>query len=360
MKQAAVPTFVFDGHNDTLTRIFLGGPGARRLFLEGSIEGHLDLPRAKKGGLCGAMFAVFAPAPPDSPEADPYYGFRITADGYSIIPASAVSQSYAQGFTSEAVDILYALEAESGGAMAVVKTYAQLEDCLRKGVLAAVLHFEDAAAIKADLSNLESYYERGLRSLGVVWSRPNAFGYGVPFVFPASPDTGEGLSPAGKNLVRECNRLGILLDLAHMNEKGFWDCAGLSSGPLVVTHTAVHAICPSSRNLTDAQIDAVGASGGVIGIYFATENIRADGKQAADTSLEQVFRHIDHVVQRIGAEHVALGSDFDGADMPHAIEDVSGLPRIVALMSEKGYSAESVKMIASGNWLRVLRDTWKD
>jgi membrane dipeptidase len=353
----AIP--IFDGHNDTLTQIFQSKPSEKRSFFEESAIGHLDLPRAKKGGLCGGIFAIFAPAPPDSPEREPYYGFKITEQGYSVNPGSALSQPYAQEFTDGVIDYLYQLEAQSEGEMKVVQSYSQLEDCLQSDVLAVVLHFEDAAAIKSDLSNLESYYHRGLRSLGVVWSRPNAFGCGVPFKFPASPDTGDGLSKEGKALVRECNRLGIMLDLSHMNEKGFWDCVRLTSAPLVVTHTAAHAICASTRNLTDAQIDAVGASHGVIGIYFVTENIREDGKKAGDTPLEQILRHIDYVVERIGADHVAFGSDFDGADVPVELGDASGLPKLVALLSEKGYDAQSIRKIANGNWLRVLRDTWK-
>src|SRR5690606_28026338 len=135
-----------------------------------------------------------------------------------------------------------------------------------------VLALEGAEAIRVDLSNLASWYDRGVRSLGLVWSRPNVFGEGVPFRFPHGPDTGAGLTGAGKALVEACNALGILVDLAHLNEQGFRDVAALSRAPLVVTHADVHAICPSTRNLTDAQIDAVAASGGVIGINFETGN----------------------------------------------------------------------------------------
>jgi membrane dipeptidase len=140
------------------------------------------------------------------------------------------------------------------------------------------MHFEGAETIQTDLSDLAGYYAQGLRSLGIVWSRANDFAEGVPFRFPHSPDTGPGLTDAGKALVRACNDMGILIDLSHLNEKGFWDVERLTTAPLVVTHTGVHAICASTRNPPDKQIDAVGASGGIIGINFSVGMSRPDGK----------------------------------------------------------------------------------
>src|SRR5204862_5975253 len=110
------------------------------------------------------------------------------------------------------------------------------------GTIAAILHFEGAEPIDSQLNALEVFYRAGLRSLGLVWSRPNAFGEGVPFRFPSSPDTGPGLTAAGRELVRECNRLGILVDLSHLNERGFWDVADVTTAPLVATHSNAHAL----------------------------------------------------------------------------------------------------------------------
>ena len=141
-------------------------------------------------------------------------------------------------------------------------------------MFAAVLHMEGCEAIDADLSALEIFYAAGLRSLGPVWSRNNIFGHGVPFAFPMSPDTGPGLTDAGKRLVKECNRLGVLIDLAHLTEKGFWDVARLSDQPLVVSHSNVHAITPVARNLTDRQLDAVRESKGLVGLNFAVGMLR--------------------------------------------------------------------------------------
>src|SRR5439155_17471941 len=151
--------------------------------------------------------------------------------------------------------------------------------------LAAIMHIEGAEAIDPDLDSLEVFYQAGLRSLGPVWSRPNAFGEGVPFRFPGSPDTGPGLTPKGRELVRACNRLGILIDLSHLNEQGFWDVARLSAAPLVATHSCAHALCASSRNLTDKQLDAIKESDGMVGLNFAVCFLREDGANDADTPI---------------------------------------------------------------------------
>ncbi len=351
---------VFDGHNDTLTHLYLPEKGGGGSFFRRSESGHVDLPRAKEGGLIGAVFAIFTPPPETSKERDPYYGLTVTEDGYAVSPRSPVDFEYARGFTDSVVEFLYQIEAQSEGRVGVVRSWGDIERNLQEGTLSAVLHFEGAAAIRPDLGNLEAYHARGLRSLGLTWSRPNAFGYGVPYRFPHSPDTGPGLTVAGKELVRACNRLGIVVDLAHINEKGFWDVARLSGHPLVVSHAGVHALCPSTRNLTDEQLDAVGESDGVVGIIFEPTNIGHEGRPEPDMPLGEIVRHIDYVARRIGVDHVAFGSDFDGADMPQALPDVTGLPRLIRALRGQGYDDDALEKIACKNWFRVFRDTWRE
>jgi membrane dipeptidase len=209
------------------------------------------------------------------------------------------------------------------------------------------------------LSNLEDWYARGLRSIGLVWSRPNAFAYGVPFEFPASPDTGPGLTDAGRALVRACNELGILVDVSHLNERGFWDVVEISDRPVVATHSNAHALCASTRNLTDRQLAAVRDSGGVVGVNFAVTFLREDGLNDFEaTGLDEIVRHVDYLADRMGIDHVAFGSDFDGAVVPAALGGVSGLPRLVDALSER-YDADDVDRITHANWLRVLDATWR-
>jgi membrane dipeptidase len=225
----------------------------------------------------------------------------------------------------------------------------------------AVLHLEGAEAIDADLEALDFWYAAGLRSLGPVWSRPNWFGHGVRFRYPSTPDIGPGLTDAGKALARRCAELGIVFDLAHMNEAGFWDTAALEAAPLVVSHAGAHAICPNSRCLTDAQIDAVGETGGLVGIVYAPAFLRPDGKNdPKGTPLDLIVRHARHVADRIGVEHVALGSDFDGTEVPDALGDVTGVPRLLEEFAAHGFTESEIEAIAWGNWRRTLARCWNE
>jgi membrane dipeptidase len=241
----------------------------------------------------------------------------------------------------------------------VIRTGSELESSLEEGAIAAVLHFEGAEPI-SDVGELEAWYARGLRSLGLVWSRANAYAEGVPFRFPASPDTGGGLTPAGEELVRACNRLGILVDLSHLNERGFYDVARLSEAPLVASHSNAHALCPSTRNLTDDQLGAIAESGGLVGVNFAVGFLREDGQLVPDTPLEVIVAHFEYLIERMGVDHVGFGSDFEGAIVPVELGDAASLPRLVEALRGRGYDDEALQKLARGNWVRVLRETWRN
>ena len=349
---------IFDGHNDTLLDLYSPDSPEKRSFFERSASGHIDLPRAIDGDFAGGFFAIFVPPEPVVSSADKSTDVKKESHNVDLTGA-VVDRSYAQRVTSEMMALLFDLERESNGQLKVVRQIGELRDCLKTDKLAAILHFEGAETIEPDLSNLTAYYEAGLRSLGITWSRSNAFGWGVPFQYPHSPDTGPGLTMAGKDLVRACNRLGIMIDLSHLNEKGFWDVHKLSNAPLVATHAAVHAICPATRNLTDRQIDAIGESGGLIGINFHVGFLRPDGRSDPDTPLTEIVRHLDYLVERIGIDHVAFGSDFDGAKMPAELGDVSGLPGVLRTLRQAGYDETALRKLAQKNWVRVLEQSWK-
>lgn len=350
---------VFDGHNDAIQKLAPFRPADIQRFLDGGTSGHIDLPRALKGGLGGGLFAISVPSPkgPDTPD-DPV--LRITDDGYEVRLALPVDGDTAlRGAIVQAAGLIR-LAAASDGRIRIVRGVAELETCLAAGVLAIVLHIEGAEPIDRDLAALDLFHEAGLRSLGPVWSRPNAFGHGVPFRFPASPDTGPGLTEAGKALVRRCNELGILVDLSHLNEQGFRDVARISTAPLVATHSAAHAICPAARNLTDHQLAAIRDSDGLVGMNFEVSVTRADGYDEPDTPIEVLVAGIDYLVERIGIDRVGFGSDFDGATMPNAIGDTAGLPVLVDALRKRGYDHDSLEKLAYRNWFRVLRQTWRE
>lgn len=318
-------------------------------FLDGDGLGHLDFPRMKKGGFAGGFFAIFASADnedlPDDDDVNPPL-------------AGQIAQASALRKTLEMASLLLRIERESKGRFKICRTVADIRECVAKGVIAGIFHIEGAEAIDEKFKSLDVLYESGLRSLGPVWSRPNIFGHGVPFRFPSTGDTGDGLTEAGKNLIRYCNERRLLIDLSHLNEKGFWDVAKISKAPLVATHSNVHAICASSRNLNDGQIKAIRDSGGMVGLNFATGFLREDGRWSKDTPLDIMLRHLDHLIKVAGEDCVALGSDFDGARIPKDIGDAAGLPNLVNAMREKQYGEKLIAKIAHANWLSVLERTW--
>src|SRR5882757_9510474 len=317
------PVPIFDGHNDILFRLYKRGADAPRAFLDGEAKGQLDLPKARQGGFAGGLFAIFVPSP-ETPSA----------------PAGATPAQNA------------------GEGSRMCRTVGDIRQAMDAGVLAPVIHIEGAEAIDPDLEALDVLHAAGLRSLGPVWSRPNAFGHGVPFLCPSSPDTGPGLTDLGKALVRACNRLRILIDLSHLNERGFWDVAAISDAPLVATHSNAHALSPHSRNLTDKQLAAIRESGGMVGVNFATSFLRPDGRPDANTRVELVIDHVEHMLEQVGEDGVGFGSDFDGARIPAGIGNAAGVQSLVEIMRTRGFGEPLIEKLCFRNWLRVLGQTW--
>ena len=337
---------VFDGHNDAITREDAAD------FATGRDGGHLDLPRARAGGLAGGIFALFTPTP-GAERID----FDRGGGRMEVELAAPIGPEIAAATTSQAAGRLLGLERD--GHLRIVRTIADLDAAREDGVLAAVMHHEGAEAIDPGLQALELWYAAGLRSLGPVWSRPNAFAHGVPFMFPASPDTGPGLTAAGRRLVRRCAELGIAVDLSHLNAAGFWDVARIDGAPLIASHSGVYELCTYSRNLTDDQLDAIAASGGLVGINFDVGSLRADGGDDADTPLSRIAEHARYVADRCGVDHVALGSDFDGATMPADVPHAGAYQGVLAALEAAGFASHEVDQIAWQNWRRVLAAAWR-
>jgi membrane dipeptidase len=361
---------IFDGHNDALLRLFMrGGADAAAAFLNGADKGHLDLPKARKGGLAGGLFAIFVPSPKRKeraegetpPQTTPPQSAPAQETG-SVVgndPAPpAVDSAEARRVVFAMAALLLRIERESEGRVRVCRNAPDIEGCLADGALAAVMHIEGAEVIDANFELLDVLYAAGLRSLGPVWSRPNAFGHGVPFRCPSSPDTGPGLTDLGKALIGACNALRILIDLSHLNERGFWDTAAISNAPLVATHSNAHAISPHSRNLTDRQLAAIGQSGGLVGVNFATSFLRPDGRHDRDTPIDLIVRHIAHMLEHAGEDSVGMGSDFNGAMIPAELGNAAGLPKLVQAMRKRGFGEPLIEKVCFRNWLRVLGRTW--
>jgi membrane dipeptidase len=166
------------------------------------------------------------------------------------------------------------------------------------------------------------------------------------------------LTQLGKELVRQCNKLRLLIDLSHINERGFWDVAAISNAPLIATHSNAHALSPHSRNLTDKQLAAIRETGGLVGINFATSFLRSDGARDADAPIELVIEHLAYMLEHLGEDGVGLGSDFDGARMPTGIGTAAGLQNLVEAMRQRGFGKPLIEKVCFRNWLRVLEKTW--
>lgn len=174
------------------------------------------------------------------------------------------------------------------------------------------------------------------------------------FVNHATPSM---VSARELRLVKACNAKRIMVDLSHMDEKGFWQTAGISDAPLVASHSNAHVLCAQSRNLTDKQLDAIRESNGFVGVNFGTAFRRADGKKDPNATVEEIVRHVDYLLNRLGEDGVGLGSDFDGTTVPPDLHDVAGLPILVDALTRRGYDRPLLEKICYGNWLRVLEAT---
>ncbi|MBW6421856.1 dipeptidase [Rhizobium sp. XQZ8] len=346
---------VFDGHNDVLLRLWRNaksGSDPIAEFRDGITSGHIDGPRARKGGLAGGLCAIYIPSgelvlkEPD-------------ADGHYVTPLST-PLDHLPSLTIALEKASIALRLDQAGAWRLCRSTAEIRRAMDDGIFAAVMHMEGCEALDPDLDNLEVFYAAGLRSLGPVWSRHNIFGHGVPFAYPMSPDTGPGLTDAGFELIKACNRLGILIDLAHITEKGFWDAAKASDQPLIASHSNAHALTPVARNLTDKQMDAIKEGNGLVGLNYAVTMLRADGRDNVSTPLSDMVRHVDYMVERMGIDCVALGSDFDGASIPEEIHDAAGNQNLVAALKNAGYGEAELIKLCRENWLRVLGKAWHE
>jgi membrane dipeptidase len=335
---------VFDGHNDALLRLSMVKDDPVAAFRDGG-KGHVDLPKARAGGMVGGFFALFSPTLNQSLD------FKVFDDPpYDIPLPDPMPRHAAEMPVSRQVDIASALEA--AGLIRMVRTRAELTT-EGDGPLTVVLHLEGAECIGADLDGLDTLFDAGLRSLGPVWSRPNAFAHGVPFRSGSDGDTGPGLTEAGRALVRECTARGMVVDCSHITAKGFWDI-GEEGAPLVATHSNACAVSLTARNLTDAQLRAVGETDGMVGLNFGTMFLRPDGKRAPEGGIDFAIRHLARMVEMAGERHVGLGSDFDGAPMPEGLGSAAELQTLVEAMRGAGFGEDLIRGICQDNWIAFL------
>ena len=326
---------VVDTHIDTT--MMLGREGwdfmVRHSPVKGEDSNHVDLPRIKEGGLDAAFFSIYMPGTITGPE----------AVKRALILTDHV-RSLAEQHPNEIV---------------LATTAAEVRAAHKAGKFAALMGMEGGHLIDDNLAVLRDYQRLGVRYLTLSHSVNTNWS-------DSSGDTPKhnGLTDFGKDVVRELNRLGMLVDISHVSDKTFWDAMETSRAPLVASHSSMRAISGHPRNMTDDMVRALGAKGGVVMIHntrsFLSDELYQAGlknvplAERPAVSWEKIIEHIDHAVKLVGATHVGLGSDFDGTTVPDGMDDVSMLPKITARLLEMNYSEQDVKNILGENILRLL------
>lgn len=311
---------IADMHCDTLVKALESG----RDLWRRSDEGHLDLPRMREAGLSCEFFAVCV-------KEEQRFG-----GGFQW-----VSQIF-NAFQEEASDKEWA-------GLEIVRDSEALGRIIDEGGIAAILSVEGGEVLEGEIENLRKLYNMGVRALTLTWNWRNALGDGAWV-----KDHPRGLTTFGMDVVRYMNDLGMIIDVSHLAEPGFWDCLEVSTQPVIASHSNSHALAPHPRNLRDSQIKAISEMGGVIGVNFYPPFL-IPSTEAREARLSDVIAHIDHIVEVGGIECVALGSDFDGIDsLPAGLEDVTKLPRLVEELKNLGYGDEDLKKVLLGNVMRVL------
>ncbi|PYR13088.1 MAG: membrane dipeptidase [Acidobacteria bacterium] len=294
---------------------------------------HVDFPRMRDGGLDAAFFSIYMPGTVTGPE--------------------AVRRSLLM------IDAVHRLAERHPNEVALATTAAEVRAAAKAGKVAALMGMEGGHMIDDNLSVLRGYARLGVRYLTLTHSVNTNWA-------DSSGDkpAHDGLTDFGKDVVRELNRLGVMVDISHVADKTFWDALEISRAPLVASHSSCRAISGHPRNMTDDMIKALAAKGGVIQINYSTSFLSNELYEATQknvppaerpsVSWEKIVEHIDHAVKLAGPTHVGLGSDFDGTTVPVGMDDVTRLPKITEALLAKGYSEQDVTNILGGNLLRLM------
>ncbi|HWO40775.1 MAG TPA: membrane dipeptidase [Candidatus Eisenbacteria bacterium] len=294
---------------------------------------------------------------------------RLIRDGINVCVYAISGDSYSHSQNTgryletalENIDMFLQEAPRSEGMIQLVKTRGDLPREVEPGTVKFLLHFEGCMPLRGSIENLRNFYRLGLRSLQPVWNFRNELGDGV-----WETRTGGGLTNFGVAVIKEANRLGMVVDLSHMNRQGFFQALEVAEAPLIVSHANACGMLDNPRNLADDQIKAIAAQGGLVGILALPERV---AKQ--DAALDDLLRHMDYMIRLAGIEHVALGMDFVKYDGPRTLKDrhhplhkpplvkgfeeVEDLPNLIDGLQQHGYREHEIALILGGNYLRVLQ-----
>lgn len=235
----------------------------------------------------------------------------------------------------------------------LITDFSQIDKILKSKKIGVILHIEGAAILNNDINNLITLYNRGLRSLGLTHNTENCLATG------ALVNNEKGLTEFGREVIKKCNELKIAVDLAHLNEKGFYEVVKLSKVPPFISHGNCYSITPNPRNFKDEQLKEIAHLGSVVGIFFSGKflNPQQDGKKA---HINDAILHLNHMVKIMGINHVAIGSDFGGitTGLPKGLENHSKLKKLFSLLSKEGYKNDDIEKMAYKNILRYLKENY--
>ena len=310
---------VIDGHCDTILEI----ANKKINFGKRNTKGHLDIPRLQEGGVNVQVFAIFI------------------EDIYK--PDRALKR------TLQLYDIFYQELMNNQNHISLITHCYQIEKARKAGKIGVILAIEGGEAMEGDLGILRVLHKLGIRLITLTWNQRNQIADGV-----GEARTNSGLTEFGVKVVEEMNKLGILIDISHLSETGFWDVIKLSKKTIIASHSNCYTLCSHPRNLKDSQIKALSDMGGVIGVTFVPAFLTQDKRKA---DIEDVLNHIDYLIKIGGINCVGLGSDFDGTRaLPINLDGADKIPNITSGLIRRGYKENEILKILGGNFLRVFKE----
>jgi membrane dipeptidase len=331
-------SIVVDTHNDTILHLIKAPPfitsenwtlPPRRTLGERSEHGQIDIPRIREGGVDCLLFAMYV---------NPQYRARLCR-------------------LLQMLDAFHTELENNTDTIALATSYDEVMDAVRDGKIAAIISVEGGEPLEGDIGALRMIHKLGVRSLTLTHFPRNELGDG------SGADSGSRLTEFGRQVVEEMNKLGMLVDISHLNETGFWDVIELSKDPIVATHSNCKALCSHHRNLTDDQIKALAEKGGVLNLSFCggfiKEGVGFDPEAVKTVTIGDWLDHLDHAVGLVGADHVGLGSDLDGGCGFPGLDDITKFPDLTKGMVSRGYSDDDIKKILGANNLRVFKQVLK-
>lgn len=315
-----------DFHCDTLMMFYKGSDNVS-LYQN---DRMLDIVRMKKSGQSAQFFATFMPA------SEHLLARGVTDEEYRANLYAGLMQSISE----HPDDIAFA------------RSFADYEANRKAGKISAFLTFEDGRLVEGNMKKLEQFYEMGYRLITLTWNYINCFGY------PNSTDPDimtKGLTDFGKEAVLRMNELGIIVDVSHLSDGGFWDVAAIAKKPFVASHSCARALTPHTRNLTDEMLKKVGETGSLVGVNFCPEFV-GETITSRVSSLKRICDHIEYMVQKAGIESVGIGSDFDGIGGELEVGQPTDIPHIFDELSRRGFTDDAIDRIAYKNAERVMKE----